>query len=74
MTLDQLHMRDARIAALEALGRARTPAETDELGRLVAARDMYWRRLPAALERARRKAAALESYARQHRLPLEEAA
>lgn len=70
MTLDQLHARDARIAALDALGRRRSPSETDELSRLLAARDHYWRRLPDAIARARRKAAALEFYARQHRLPL----
>jgi len=66
MTLDQLNRRDARIAALEALGRCgRSLAEQDELGQLVANRDLYWRRLPRALARARDKAAGLEAYARQ---------
>lgn len=72
MTLDQLNQRDARIAALEAIHRdRRTAAEQDELGRLIVARDYFWRRLPLALDNARRKAAELEAHARQHGLPLD---
>lgn len=71
MTLDQLHRRDARIAVLDASGpRGRTRADDHELGRLLAARDQHWRRLPAALAAARRRAADLDAYARQHRFPL----
>lgn len=71
MTLDELQQRDRRIAALEAIPAARrTPAEQDELGALIARRDQHWRRLPEMLATARRRAADLEAYARQHRLPL----
>lgn len=74
MTLDQLQQRDARIAELEARGRARTPAEQEELGRLIYNRDCFWRRLPLAAATARRRLAELEAYARRHRLPIEESA
>lgn len=66
VTLDQLQQRDRRIDELTAIGRhARTRDEDHELGSLLNARDMYWRRLPNALAAARRKAANLEAYARQ---------
>jgi hypothetical protein len=71
VTLDQLLTRDRRIEALERLGRARTREQDHELGALIAARDHHWRRLPRAIASARAKASALETYARQHRLPLE---
>ncbi|MBY0301272.1 hypothetical protein [Sphingomonas ginsenosidimutans] len=71
MNLDAIQRRDRRIARLEAIPAGhRTPAEQDELGRLQHAQDMHWRRLPAALHRARAKAAAIEAYARQIRMPL----
>jgi hypothetical protein len=71
MNLAAIRRRDARIARLEAIPAARrTPAERDELVRLQHAQDMHWRRLPAALHRARAKAAAIEAYARQIRMPI----
>lgn len=71
MNVDAIRRRDARIAQLEAIpARRRTAAEQDELGRLQNAQDMHWRRLPTALRRARAKAAAIEAYARQIRMPL----
>jgi hypothetical protein len=69
VTLSELEARDRRIAELDAIGRKRrTLAEQDEPARLLAARDHFWRRLPAALNRTREKAAQLAAYARQHRL------
>lgn len=59
MTLGELQRRDARIVA------ARTRAEADELHALIYRRDCHWRRLPDLIARARRKAADLETYARQ---------
>lgn len=70
MTLDQLEQRDRRIAELERLGRARNRTQDHEYGRLIAARDQHWRRLPASLARTRRKAAELDAYARQIGLAL----
>lgn len=75
MTLGELEQRDRRIAELEATpARSRTPAEQDELGALVARRDLHWRRLPAMRARALQRAHELETYAAQHRLPLGSAA
>ena len=74
MTLDQLQQRDARIAELEAIGRARSVEQQDELGRLQYARDCFWRRMPIAFATAQRRAAELAAYAAQHRLSLGEAA
>jgi 3-mercaptopyruvate sulfurtransferase SseA len=71
VTLDQLQRRDARIAELEARGRARTRAEDNELGRLTGARDQFWRRLADQRRRALNRAAELTAYARQHGLDLE---
>ena len=65
MTVSELQRRDRRISDLEAKGRARTPAEQDELGRLYDRRDQHWKRLPKMIARAKRKAASLEAYARQ---------
>lgn len=70
MTLDELQRRDTRIARLEAIGRGRTRDEDHELAGLINARDLFWRRLPDALARARRRLHALEAHAAQHRLPL----
>lgn len=69
MTLDQLQRRDERIAGLEALGRRRTREQEDLLGRLYSDREQQWRRLPAQIERARRRAAELATYARQIGFP-----
>ncbi len=74
MTLDQIQQRDDRIAALEALGRARTRDQDHELGSLRTARDQFWRRLPQAHATALRRMRELEAYACQHRLPLGHAA
>lgn len=72
MNLDAIQQRDRRIAQLEATpARDRTAAQQEELGRLQAAQDKHWRRLPAALHRARAKAARIEAYARQIRMPIE---
>lgn len=66
MSIDQLQRRDRRIAELEALGRhGRTRGEDHELGQLIDARDQLWRRLPARIDAARRRAHELEAYARQ---------
>lgn len=74
MTLDQLQQRDARIDALEALGtRGRTRDQEDELGKLRAGRDAFWRRFPRALQLHRLKIHELEAYARQHRFTFEPA-
>lgn len=70
MTLDELQRRDHRIASLDALGRGRTLDQDHELAALINARDHFWRRLPLAVERARRRLHALEAHAAQHRLPL----
>lgn len=74
MTLDQLQRRDARIAMLEALGRDRTRTQDHEFGALVNARDHFWRRMGAQHARARRRAADLAAYARQHGLRLDDGA
>lgn len=71
MTLDEAQRRDDAIAALEAKGRARTPAEQDELGRLVAARDQFWRRLGRQYAATRGKLAHLAALAAQAGLPLD---
>lgn len=69
MTLDQLQQRDRRIAELEAIGsRCRSCDEDAELHRLQTIHDLQWRRLPEALARARRRAAELEAWGRQHNL------
>jgi DNA-binding SARP family transcriptional activator len=72
VNLDAIQQRDRRIADLEAIpARDRTAAQQQELGRLHNAQDKHWRRLPAALHRAQAKAAAIEAYARQIRMPIE---
>lgn len=66
MTLDQAQRRDTRIAALDAKGRgARTPAEQEELGRLVASRDHFWWRLGRQHSRTIAKLRHLEALAAQ---------
>ena len=70
VTLSQLLERDARIAALDALGTRRTQAETAELAKLLYARDLLWRRLVSQLAVARRRVFELEEYMREHRLPV----
>lgn len=72
MNLSAIQQRDRRIAELEAIpARDRTAAQQDELGRLHNAQDKHWRRLPAALHRAKAKAAEIEAYARQIRMIVE---
>lgn len=70
MTADQLLQRDARIAALEALGDRRTIAQHDELITLERRRDRQWRELADRIALTRRRTAELEAYARQIGLPL----
>lgn len=70
MTADQLQRRDARIAALERLGDARTIADQDELLLLERRRDRQWRELAARIALTHRRAAELEAYAHQIGLPL----
>lgn len=71
MNFDAIQHRDRRIDEIEAIPRRkRTPEQQDELGKLLVARDHFWRRLPAALNRARIKAAQIEAYARQIRMPI----
>ena len=75
MGLADLQRRDARIAELEAIGRAhRTRDQDHELGRLIDARDQLWRRLARRLAAARSRARDLETYARQIGLPFPESA
>ena len=69
MTVGQLLQRDARIAALEALGDQRTIAEQDELLILERRRDRQWGELAHRIAQTQRRAAELEAYARQIGLP-----
>jgi len=71
MMLDEMQRRDACIAAIERIPAAqRSPEQQDALGRMHAARDLQWRRLPLSYARAQLRQREIEAYAAQHRLAL----